>query len=72
MALSDNRARTYVRPVALLRLDLRWMVLFGPRSVDHRQGLLCLIPTAEPQVHGPETPDHGPRASDHGALVMGA
>ena len=69
-ALSDYRARTYVRPVALLRLDLRWMVLFGPRSVDHRQGLLCLIPTAEPQVHGPEAPILGPRVTDHGPLVL--
>jgi hypothetical protein len=52
-ALSDHRARTHVLPVALLRLDLRWMVLLGPRSVDHRQGLLYLIPTAKPQDHGP-------------------
>ena len=28
----------------------------GPRSMDHRQGLLCLIPTVEPQVHGPAPP----------------
>ena len=33
-------------------------------------GLLCLIPTVEPQVHGPGPPDLGPRVSDHGPLVL--
>ena len=69
-ALSDHRARTHVLPVALLRLDLRWMVLLGPRSVDQRQGLLCLIPTVEPQVHGPGAPILGPCVMDHGPLVL--
>ena len=46
------------------------MILFGPRSVDQRQGLLCPTHAIEPQVHGPGTPDHGPRASDHGLLVL--
>jgi hypothetical protein len=35
-----------------------------------RQGLLCLIPTAKPQDHGPGAPILGPRVSDHGALVL--
>ena len=35
-------------------------------------GLLCLIPTVEPQVHGPGPLILGPRASDHGPLVLGA
>ena len=69
-ALSDHRARTYVLLSALLQLNLRWMVLLGPRSVDHRQGLLCLIPTVEPQVHGPGAPILGPRVTDHGPLVL--
>ena len=29
-------------------------------------GLLCLIPTVEPQVHGPGAPILGPRVTDHG------
>ena len=51
-------------------LNLHWIVLLGPRSVDQRQGLLCLIATAKPQVHGPDPPIPGPRASDHGPLVL--
>ena len=33
-------------------------------------GLLCLIPTVEPQVHGPAPTVLGPRVSDHGPLVL--
>ena len=33
-------------------------------------GLLCLIPTVEPQVHGLGPPVLGPRVSDHGPLVV--
>ena len=46
------------------------MVLLGPWSVDRRQGLLRLIPTVEPQDHGPGAPIIRPRASEHGPLVL--
>ena len=46
------------------------MILFGPRSVDQRQGLLCPTHAIEPQVHGPGPHILGPRASDHGPLVL--
>jgi len=48
----------------------RVMPLLGPRPANQRQGLLFLIPTAEPQEVGLGTPDYGPRASDHGSLVL--
>ena len=48
----------------------RWLVLLGPRSVDQRQGLLCLIAKVEPQDHGPGPPIIRPRVSDHGPLVL--
>ena len=51
-------------------LNLHWIVLLGPRSVDHGQGLLCLIPTVEIQGHGPGAPFVGPRVLDHGPLVL--
>ena len=59
-ALSDHRARTYVLPSALLQLNWGQMPLLGPRSMDQRQGLLCLIATAKPQGAGQGTPT--PRA----------
>ena len=55
---------------AWLRHSWDWLVLLGPRSVDQRQGLLCLIATAKPQDHGKGAPIIGPRASDHGPLVL--
>ena len=42
----------------------------GRRVIGQRQGLLCLIPTVEPQGSGPRTPDHGPCESDYGPLVL--
>ena len=51
-------------------LNLHWIVLLGPRSVDQRQGLLCLIATVHPQDHGPGAPILGPRVTDHGPLVL--
>ena len=33
---------------ALPEPNQRWLVLLGPRSVDQRQGLLCLIAKVEP------------------------
>mgnify|MGYP004123874297 CR=1 FL=1 len=65
-------AGIYVLPVALLRLNWGQMPLLGPRSVDQRQGLLCLIPTVEPQDLGAGPPVVVPRVSDHGPLVLGA
>ena len=56
--------------LALPEPNQRWLVLLGPRSVDQRQGLLCLIPTAEAQDLGPWPPIQGPRASDHGDLML--
>ena len=40
-------------------LNLHWIVLLGPRSVDHGQGLLGPIVTVEPQDHGPGTKSYG-------------
>ena len=40
------------------------------RSVDQRQGLLCLIPTAKPQGIGPRTGDPGSRAPRLGSRAM--
>jgi hypothetical protein len=51
-------------------LNLHWIVLLGPRSVDQRQGLLCLIATVHPQDYGPGAPILGPRVTDHGPLVL--
>ena len=64
-------SRTFDFLPALPEPNQRWLVFLGPRSVDQWQGLLFLIPTAEPQVHGLRPLDHGPRASDHGHLVLG-
>ena len=41
---------------ALPEPNQRWLVLLGPRSVDQRQGLLCLIPKAKPQGQRPGPP----------------
>ena len=48
-------------------LNLHWIVLLGPRSVDQRQGLLCLILQFEPAGPWTGAPYHraprlGPRA----------
>ena len=56
--------------LALPEPNQHWLALLGPRSVDQRQGLLCLIAAVEPQAHGPPPPIPGPRASDHGPLVL--
>ena len=56
--------------LALPEPNQHWLALLGPRSVDQRQGLLCLIATVEPQDHGPRPPIPGPRVSDHGPLVL--
>ena len=56
--------------LALPEPNQHWLALLGPRSVDQRQGLLCLIATVEPQAHGPPPPILGPRVSDHGPLVL--
>ena len=37
---------------------------------SQRQGLLRLIPTAEPQAHGPAPPIVGHRVSDPSPLVL--
>ena len=55
---------------ALPEPNQRWLVLLGPRSVDQRQGLLCLIAKVEPYDLGTGTPILGPRVSDHGPLVL--
>ena len=60
-------SRTHVLLIALLRHSWRWMLLLGPRSVDQRQGLLCLIAKVEPYDLGTGTPNFrvprlGPRA----------
>ena len=56
--------------LALPEPNQHWLALLGPRSVDQRQGLLCLIAAVEPQAHGPPPPIPGPRVSDHGPLVL--
>jgi len=56
--------------LALPEHSWRWMILLGPRSVDQRQGLLCLIAKVEPYDLGTGTPILGPRVSDHGPLVL--
>ena len=53
--------------LALPEPNQRWLVLLGPRSVDQRQGLLCLIAKVEPYDLGTGTPNFrasrlGPRA----------
>ena len=53
--------------LVLPELSWRWLVLLGPRSVDQRQGLLCLIAKVEPYDLGTRTPNFkaprlGPRA----------
>ena len=58
--------------LALPEHSWRWMILLGPRSVDQRQGLLCLIAKVEPYDLGTGTPILGPRVSDHGAFSVGA
>ena len=63
-------SRTVDLPMALPEPNQCWLVLLVLRSMDRRQGLLRLIPTAEPQDLDPRTPDHGPRVSDHGPLVL--
>ena len=55
---------------ALPEPNQRWLVLLGPRSVDQRQGLLCLIVKVEPYDPGPDPQFPGPRVSDLGALVL--
>ena len=60
-------SRTHVLLIALLRHSWRWMILLGPRFVDQRQGLLCLIAKVEPYDLGTGTPNFkaprlGPRA----------
>ena len=67
---TDNRAGIYIMHLPCTALNLRWMVLLGPRSVDQRQGLLCLIATVHPQDHGPGPPILGPRVTDIGPLVL--
>ncbi len=56
--------------LALPELSWGWLVLLGPRSGDHRQGLLCPVAKIEIQVHGPFPPILGARVSDHGPLVL--
>ena len=41
--------------LALREPNQRWLVLLGPRSVDQRQGLLCLIAAVETQDVGART-----------------
>gem|GEM_PF-6436597 len=53
---TDHRSRTHVLLIALPRHSWAWLVLFGLRSVDQRQGLLCLIAAVETQVYGPGPP----------------
>ena len=65
-----NRAGIYIMHLPCTALNLHWIVLLGPRSVDHGQGLLGPIVTVEPQDHGPGTPIEGHRASVHGPLVL--
>jgi hypothetical protein len=55
---------------ALPEPNQRWLVLLGPRSVDQRQGLLCLIAKVEPYDLGTGTPILGPRVSDHGPFSI--
>ena len=43
--------------LALPRHSWRWLVLLGSRSVDQRQGLLCLIAKVEPYDLGTGTPN---------------
>ena len=43
--------------LALPEPNQRWLVLLGPRSVDQRQGLLCLIAKVEPYDLGTGTPN---------------
>ena len=69
-AITGNRSRTHVLPLALPEPNQRWLVLLGPRSVDQLQGLLCLIAKVEPQDHGPGPPIPGPRVSVLGPLVL--
>ena len=57
-------------PLACSGLSLHWFVLLGPRSVDHGQGLLCLIAAVEPECPGPGALVLWLRASDHGPLVL--
>ena len=63
----DQEPRPTFPPSVLHELNLRWTVLLGPRSVDQRQGLLCLIAKVEPYDLGTGTPNFkaprlGPRA----------
>ena len=39
---TDNRAATYVMPIALPWLSLHWMVLFGPWSSAQAQPKKCV------------------------------
>ena len=41
--------------LALPEPNQHWLALLGPRSVDQRQGLLCLIAAVETQDVGPRT-----------------
>ena len=64
-ATTDNRAGIYIMHLPCTALNLRWMVLLGPRSVDQRQGLLCLIALRlRPMDRAPYhmAPRLGPRA----------
>ena len=54
-----------LEPQKGFQMDVR-----GPRSVEQRWEVLCLIPTVEAQDLGPWTPIPGPRVSDHGLLVL--
>jgi len=53
--------------LALPEPNQHWLALLGPRSVDQRQGLLCLIAAVEPQAHGPPPPQsQGPASRTTG------
>jgi len=67
---TDHRSRTHVLLIALPRHSWAWLVLFGLRSVDQRQGLLCLIAAVETQVYGPypRALRLGPRAVSIGSV----
>ena len=64
---TENSERLYVFTGALRRASVGWFCLgHGPWS--NGGGLLCLIPKAEPQDHGPAPFVVAPRVSDTGLL----
>jgi len=64
--------RTVDPLLALPELSWSWLVLLGPRSVDQRQGLLCLIAKVEPYDLGTGTPcPRAPRLGPRGFSVGG-